>query len=473
MKRARPRWGSWILAVAMGVTLGLLSLFFIPVLAGTATPRVVPTPPVPPVVLPARPTALPPLAADAPQPDGAVLAAGLNKLFSGIETDSKVSASVIDLASGEEAYSRSGSEPGVPASSLKVLTAIAATSVLGEDHRFSTKVLLKDQKTVVLVGGGDVLLGTGKNSTSVSGRAGLQTLALAAAKEIQAAQATGALGHELFLEIDDSLFTGSGMNPAWDESLVTTNNITTVAPLALYGARVDAGPKSPRAKDPALAAGSAFAASLRSALDTGTPTRLATEITRGRAGDGATELATASSATLGEQIRFMLEQSDNYVAEAMGRLTALAQGEPGDYEHGSAAVQQQISKLGIHSEGLSLSDTSGLSPANRVSPLTLASALKYAATSGSATLRNISYQLPVAGSTGTLSSRLGAPQTRGIVRAKTGSLVDISSLSGMTVTKDGRALAFSFMVHSSDGQLAPHKNVLDAAANYLTNCGCR
>lgn len=475
MKRAHPRWGTWAVAMATGVILGLLALFFIPVVAGSATPREIVPSPVPPVISPADPTALPPLDPDAPQPDRAVLGAGLEKVFSPVasgESGVRTSASVIDIKTGEQLYSRDGSRADSPASSLKVLTAIAATTVLGEDHRFDTNVLLKDPSTLVLQGGGDVLLGSGKGSDAISGRAGLQSLAGAAAKEILAARAEGKLGDVLSLQLDDSLFTGSSMNPAWHESLVTTNNITSVMPLALYGARTDAGAKSPRVKDPSMYAAASFATSLRAALgaSAGSPV-LSPDITRGHGGENATELARVSSATLGEQVRFMLEASDNYLAEALGRLTAIAQGNPGDFEHGAAAVQQQTAELGIETGGLALVDTSGLSDRNRVSPLTLASALRYAATSDSAALRDLSYQLPVAGSTGTLSDRLGAPSTRGMVRAKTGSLADVSSLSGLTVTRDGRALAFSFMVHTQDGQLAPHKNVLDAAASLLKGCG--
>ncbi|MBP2388323.1 D-alanyl-D-alanine carboxypeptidase/D-alanyl-D-alanine endopeptidase [Paeniglutamicibacter kerguelensis] len=474
MKRARPLWGTWSLVLAIGVALGMVALMLIPVMAGTAAPKPVEPQPAPQVVSPATPTALPPLDPEAPEPEAGVLGAGLDGILSSIEPDSKVSASVVDIATGREIYSRSGSQAGIPASSLKVLTAIAATDVLGEDHRFTTKVLLKDPQTLVLVGGGDVLLGSGKDSTAVSGRAGLETLAARAAKEILKAQAAGQLGPDLALEVDDSLFTGPGLNPAWDESLVTTNNIAIVAPLALYGARADSGPKSPRVKDPAMAAATSFAKSLRTALGAGAKApRLSTDISRGQAGAGATELASVSSAPLGEQVRFMLEVSDNYVAETLGRLTAIAKGNPGDYQHGAKAVQEKIAELGIRSESLGLVDTSGLADGNRVSPLTLADALKFAATSNHVALRDLSYQLPVAGATGTLGTRLNTASTRGIVRAKTGSLVDVSSLSGITLTKDGRALGFSIMVHSHNGELAPHKDTLDAAATYLTGCGCR
>ena len=69
--------------------------------------------------------------------------------------------------------------------------------------------------------------------------------------------------------------------------------------------------------------------------------------------------------------------------------------------------------LGIDTTGMHLVDTSGLADTNRVAPLALARALEYAATSEHAALRNLSYRLPVAGATGTLSARLGAGNPRG------------------------------------------------------------
>ncbi|PQZ90206.1 D-alanyl-D-alanine carboxypeptidase/D-alanyl-D-alanine-endopeptidase [Arthrobacter sp. MYb227] len=474
MKRARSRFASWILILVTGLTLGLVALFLIPVLAGTASPKKVIEPPVPAVITQVTPTALAPLDPAAPRPENSTLKTGLDAIFSAGVSDAKVSASVIDIAANEEIYSRSGNEPGIPASSLKILTALTATNILGEDHRFTTKVMLKDSSTLVLVGGGDVLLGSGADAKAISGRAGLGTLAGEAVQAILEAQRSGEIGKKLHLEIDDSLFTSPALNPNWDQSLMDTNNISAVAPLALYGARVDAGAKSPRSKDPAMAAGSAFASALRAELakTAGAPT-LEPQISRASAGEGVTELASISSATLGEQVTFMLEDSDNYVAEALGRLSAIAKGKPGDYQHGASVVEEHIAELGIAHDGLSLVDNSGLAAANKVSALTLASALKYAATSPNNAPRDLSYQLPVAGSTGTLSTRMITPSTRGIVRAKTGSLVNISSLTGLTVTKDGRVLSFSFLVNTEDGQLAPHKGMLDAAAAYLTNCGCR
>lgn len=462
-----------ITAVVLGLLMGLVAFFLIPVAASGFAAKEAVEEPVPPVLAPAAATALPPLDPAAPAPVAAVLAAKLDPILSAAPADASVSAGVIDVASGETLYSHAGDQPGIPASSLKVFTAIAAMQVIGEDHRFTTRAVLADPNTVVLVGGGDVLLGAGTGAESASGRAGLETLARRAAKSLVAARAAGETADAVSVQLDDSLFAGPALNPDWDASLVTTNNIAPLSPVALYGARANANPKAERVGDPGMYAATTFAKALRTAVGSaaGGP-QVATEVTRSAPGVQGTELGAVTSATLGEQVRFMLEVSDNYVAEALGRLVAVKLGQPGDYAHGAAAVKQALADLGIDTTGMALTDTSGLANTNRVSPLALAGALAYAATSEHASLRNLGYGLPVAGATGTLSTRLGAVDTRGMVRAKTGSLMEVSSLSGLTVTRDGRALAFSIFVNTRDRAIGPQRQLLDAAAAALTRCGC-
>ncbi|WP_411734528.1 D-alanyl-D-alanine carboxypeptidase/D-alanyl-D-alanine-endopeptidase [Paeniglutamicibacter sp.] len=474
MKHASQIQRLGVTAVVTGLLLGLLAFFLIPVMASGSAAKEAVEAPVPRVLAAAAATALPPLDPAAPAPVAAMLAAKLDPILSSSPADASVSASVIDVASGEELYSHAGDQPGIPASSLKVFTAIAATQVIGEEHRFTTKAVLRDPNTVVLVGGGDVLLGAGTGSEAASGRAGLETLARLAATALLDAHAAGETGDAVSVQLDDSLFAGPALNPDWDASLVTTNNISPLSPIAMYGARANANPKAERVGDPGMFAATTFAKALRAAVGSsaGGP-QVATEVTRAAAGAQGTELAAVTSATLGEQIRFMLEVSDNYVAEALGRLVAVKLGQPGDYAHGAAAVAQVLADLGIDTTGMELKDTSGLADTNRVAPLALARALGYAATSEHASLRNLGYALPVAGATGTLSTRLGAADTRGMVRAKTGSLMEVSSLSGLTVTRDGRALAFSFFVNTNDRAVGPHRQILDASAAVLTGCGCR
>lgn len=123
--------------------------------------------------------------------------------------------------------------------------------------------------------------------------------------------------------------------------------------------------------------------------------------------------------------------------------------------------------------GISLVDASGLAASNKISPAALTTLLRAAATSGKAELRELVYSLPVAGYNGTLMTRLASDQTLGLVRAKTGSLSGVATLTGMTLTEDGRLIAFSIFAAQPDGALAPHKQTIDQAVTALRGCGCR
>ena len=65
---------------------------------------------------------------------------------------------------GHEVFSRNAEQPLVPASTQKLLTAAAALSALGADHRFETRVVAASRPSqgrvdgLWLVGGGDPLL---------------------------------------------------------------------------------------------------------------------------------------------------------------------------------------------------------------------------------------------------------------------------------------------------------------------------
>ena len=73
------------------------------------------------------------------------------------------------LEDGRVIYERLSNEPVVPASTQKLLTAIALLDIFGPDHKFTTRVLSKTQPVngliegdLWLIGGGDPLLMTAK-----------------------------------------------------------------------------------------------------------------------------------------------------------------------------------------------------------------------------------------------------------------------------------------------------------------------
>ena len=88
-------------------------------------------------------------------------------------------------------------------------------------------------------------------------------------------------------------------------------------------------------------------------------------------------------------------------------------------------------------------------------------------------LRGMLDGLPVAAGTGTLADRFD-PETNpgaGWVRAKTGTLTGVSSLTGIVQTVDGRVLSFALI--SGGTSPADARPALDAIPGELRECGCR
>ncbi|WP_313814746.1 D-alanyl-D-alanine carboxypeptidase/D-alanyl-D-alanine-endopeptidase [Glutamicibacter sp.] len=393
---------------------------------------------------------------DAPMPDPAIFATQLDAILADKPDGTKFNAQVVDVETGQVLYDRNSTANGTPASSLKLATAFAALDTLGADTQLPTTVLL-DGDTLVLRGGGDVLLGDGESDPGhPKGYAGIETLAQQTAKELKKRGVTS-----VKLWLDDSLFGQAQNNPDWDKSLYTTNNIAPVYPIARYAGRSSENPKAGYQSDAAQSARQAFAAALGQEI----------QVSEGGRGayEGGEQVAQVNSAPLREVIKYMLLVSDNYLAETMGRHVAVAKGM--DPAQAGAAVASVAAEHGA--QGVALSDTSGLAAVNKISPAALTSILRSAATSDKAGLRELVYSLPVAGYNGTLMQRLGGDQTLGMVRAKTGSLSGVATLTGMTMTQDGRLLAFSIFANQPNGSLAPHKPTIDQAVTAIRGCGCR
>src|SRR6476661_5608417 len=124
------------------------------------------------------PQVLAPLQPSAPLPAPSAVAAQVEPLLTA-DGGGTFTGMVQDALTGQVLFDRGGSAGRVPASNLKLLTSAAALRTLGPDHRFATKVLRGPAPgQVVLVGGGDVLLGAGESRPEQTlGHAGLATLA--------------------------------------------------------------------------------------------------------------------------------------------------------------------------------------------------------------------------------------------------------------------------------------------------------
>jgi serine-type D-Ala-D-Ala carboxypeptidase/endopeptidase (penicillin-binding protein 4) len=383
---------------------------------------------------------------------------------------------VADGSTGTVLYDDGGGTESTPDSTTKVLTATAALSALGADTRFTTKVV-RDGNHIVLVGGGDPDLAV--RSYPSSDYPQPATLADLAARTAAALKKSGLT--TIQLSYDTSLYSGPQYATGWRISDVTSGNVTPIVSLEVDQGRLTASGQpedsddftnyTARTTNPAGMAVSAFASLLES--DGITVSGAQSAVT---APSGATTIAQVESPTVAQLVQQMLTESNNVIAENLGRHLAIATGKAATFTGAAAAVEATVRRLGV-TAGVHLYDTSGLSPNDGIAPMALVQGLE--ADARTAGLRAVITGLPIAGFDGTLStggSIFGdiSGTARGVVRAKTGNLLTSATLAGVVVDSDHHLLIFALMTAGySSAELQSAANGIDAAAEALASCGCR
>lgn len=363
-----------------------------------------------------------------------------------------------------------GTAAVTPASLLKLLTAMAALSVLEPDHRFATSVLTgATPHDVVLVGGGDPLL-TDRSPSSRSAtpeypdEATLAELARATASRLEKDGV-----RRVRLTYDASLFSGPAVNPAWRSTYVRDAVVSPISALWIDEGRASTG-FLPAVADPAEVAALRFAALLRSA-----GLVVAAQVSSGRVAPSATRIAVVKSAPLDQIVEHVLAVSDNEGAEVLLRQVALATGRPGSSAAGVKAMRQALARLGIDLSGSTFYDGSGLARRDALPVRVLLDVLQLAADPGQPGLRTVVSSLPVAGFTGSLASRFlqDAPAGLGVVRAKTGTLTGVHGLAGLVVTRSGHGFVFAAVANDVPVRRAlAARAQLDSIAALLATCRC-
>ncbi len=363
----------------------------------------------------------------------------------------------VDARTGS-AVAAVGSGTFVPASTTKVLTAFTVLSKVDPEQRFTTSVVRTGNR-LVLVGGGDPYLRSEPPERKMFGvEADVETLAARTAAALRTAGISS-----VQLDYNTSRFSGPSFNPAWEASYRAEKIVTPIS--ALWVDRgIDDGV---RTADPAGAAAETFADALE---DLGVD--VADDHSAVAVPAGAAPVASVRSATAARITEEMLASSDNEAAEVLLRQAALADGRPGSFAEGVATVRRVLQANGIDTDGLTLSDGSGLSRRNRIAPLTLAQTLAAAAATPR-TARLIA-DLPVANFSGTLDKRFGADDDgRGVVRAKTGTLTGVHSLAGIVTDRVGTPIAFAVMIdQAKDIPALDAEEALDDVATALARCTC-
>jgi D-alanyl-D-alanine carboxypeptidase/D-alanyl-D-alanine-endopeptidase (penicillin-binding protein 4) len=195
--------------------------------------------------------------------------------------------------------------------------------------------------------------------------------------------------------------------------------------------------------DPALFAAQAFRRVLAEAgIAVLGGTRSTTDSLDFQAARAAPPLAEVTSRPLRDWLFPILNTSQNWYAEMLLKQLGRQFGTAGSWREGLAVERRfLIDSVGVDSTQFSLSDGSGLSAVNLLSPQTFVKLLAFMR-------RHPRYEtwaagLPRAGEPGSLRNRFAGTPVEGRVAAKTGSISTVNSLSGYVRRPDGKTLVFS------------------------------
>ncbi|MER6988485.1 D-alanyl-D-alanine carboxypeptidase/D-alanyl-D-alanine-endopeptidase [Saccharopolyspora hirsuta] len=405
---------------------------------------------------------------------------------------------VRDPATDEVLYSRQAGARATPASNAKLLTSAAALEALGPDHRFRTEVLTGARQVGPVLLGDLHLRGTGDPTLLAADYDRLaEQVAAAGIRVVQGGLRTDDTWF-------DDVPLGTGW--AWDDEpyyysapisaltaapntdfdagtaivrvsptaegqpaevrlepetdVVRIDNRTTTSaeggePDVVVqrdhgGSRVVVSGTVPAGAEPVedfttVPDPSAYAADLfaRALAAHGVQARYAGE---GTAPEGARVLAERQSMPLRDLLVPFMKLSNNGHAEVLVKAMGREVRGEGSWAAGLEVLTEQLRGLGLSPEVLRLVDGSGLSTMDNVTPEQLTVLLDNA--QQRPWFRAWYDSLPVAGVAdrmvgGTLRNRMAGTAAENNVRAKTGSLTGVTSLSGYVTAANGRELVFS------------------------------
>jgi D-alanyl-D-alanine carboxypeptidase/D-alanyl-D-alanine-endopeptidase (penicillin-binding protein 4) len=405
----------------------------------------------------------------------------------------RVGALVVSRDDGRVLYAREADRALVPASNQKILTSLALLSALRPTHRFTTEVYA--DAPIDAEGGVGVLAIRGGGDPSLTSEqmwrlaADLRKLGLRRVRN--------------GLLLDASAFDDERWHPSWGAISARAYHAPVAALSANYGAftatvvpggkpgapvqvRLDPPVAYLRMKNRASTGDRRAPVSLkvdrrivgtaeevvvsgvvrassktkdypRSVLD---PVRYAGSVLRmqleangiavegenrlGRVTDSMTLLDAFEGKPLAEIVKLFLKYSNNVMGEGLVKALDASLGGVGSWSTGVVALRAELARLGLDVETLSIVDGSGLSYDNRVTARALVSALRIGEDSFHFGPEFLA-ALPIAAADGTLEKRTAGAAHQ--VRAKTGLLTQITTLSGYAETANGEQRVFSILVN--------------------------
>ena len=329
-----------------------------------------------------------------------------NELFN----RSQVGLMVYDLTADSAIYCHNERQLLRPASTMKVVTAIAAIDRLGGSFQFKTTLsytgAIEDgvlNGDVYLVGGFDPRFNSDDMGSFVDGtrRMGIDTI-------------RGRIVADKSMKDADML--GEGW--CWDD------DNPVLSPLLISRRDVFVKRFVDRLRDEGVV--------------------VEADTVAGRQPGGAYEVGTRTH-TIDQVLMPMMKESDNLCAEALFyQLGASTGAHPATARDARTVVRRLVEKVGLRPSDYRIADGSGLSLYNYVTAELEVMLLRYAYQNTNIYMHLLP-SLPVAGEDGTLRRRMRGTFTSGNVKAKTGSVTAISSLAGYCTAANGHVLCFAII----------------------------
>lgn len=380
---------------------------------------------------------------------------------------------IVEQPDGHVLLSVNPNTPRTPASNLKTFTALAAVHTLDMNSTLNTTTYLVNSTpshaVVVLKGSGDMLLGSGYNDPNhIFGRAGLATLAEQTVASLKEKRITA-----ITLDADNSLFGSEDMPPTMIADASSQGYFTPIVSMAIDEGKIGSlgsNPDSiknaylPRETNPVKSVVDTFASLLQKdgiavngQYNFANTKQMAEETSK-------TQLAQVHSAPLWEILRLTLQQSNNSLMELFGRLIANKVHAANSTAGATSAVTSIDEKLGINMTGVHMADCCGLSNGSTATVAALVQVQRQFYDSANAAALE---GMGVSGFSGTPLEHNFTPETYGLVRAKTGTLSNVSSMSGNVLRTKGGLLFFSVIINNPTN-LTAAQDAIDAFVGGLT-----
>jgi D-alanyl-D-alanine carboxypeptidase/D-alanyl-D-alanine-endopeptidase (penicillin-binding protein 4) len=333
---------------------------------------------------------------------------------------------------GREVYAQAAAQPLLPASNLKLLTAAAVLARIDGKEQLQTE-LLADKAPVggvvggplYLVGGGDPLIGSAAYETSRKYPPPKWTKVESIADAVVAAGVHEIRGGVLG---DDSRYDRQRVISTWPPRYVTLGDMGPMSALAVNDGFEAYAVQHVPSDAPARHAASVLTDLLKARGVTVDGTS-----GEGRAPATAVPVARVGSLTVKDLVTEMLEESDNDTAELFVKELGHRFGGAGTTVAGLGVLHATLADAGLPMAGWTAVDGSGLDRSDRATCRLLVDTL----TTGPHA-EDVVAGLPVAAGNGTLAHRFLGQAAAGCLRAKTGSLDGVISLSGVVETEVGR-----------------------------------